>query len=282
MEFQFKTIDIPQGKSFWVQKQKSNEFSVIHAHKHYELNLIPSGCGKRVVGNNVSTFEKCDLILIGPDLPHRIEIIEYERTNSPECLVLYISAGLIQSGLIQIPEFDKIKDLFNRALSGIVFRSYDVKTITSQIKRLDSSNGIESMIALFGLLKSLTEIKEQEILSLAPGLPASLYKDLDQVKKVYDYVLRNIQENITLETAAEILHMTPGSFCRYFKKRTGKSFIQYLIDIRMSVASQMLSQTEKPISQICIESGYNNLANFNFYFKRTMKLTPSEYRKNFR
>jgi AraC-like DNA-binding protein len=138
------------------------------------------------------------------------------------------------------------------------------------------------MIALFGLLKSLTEIKEQEILSLAPGLPASLYKDLDQVKKVYDYVLRNIQENITLETAAEILHMTPGSFCRYFKKRTGKSFIQYLIDIRMSVASQMLSQTEKPISQICIESGYNNLANFNFYFKRTMKLTPSEYRKNFR
>lgn len=282
MEFQFRTIDIPQGKSLWVQRQEYSEFSVIHAHKHYELSLIPSGRGKRVVGNNVSIFENCDLILIGPDLPHRYEIIESDRNNSPECLVLYISVGLIQSGLIQIPEFDKIKNLFSRALSGIVFRSYDVKTITNQIERLGSSNGIESMIALLDLLKALSEIEEQEIISLAHGLPLSLYKDLDQVKKVYDYVLRNIQENITLETAAEILHMAPGSFCRYFKKRTGKPFIQYLKEIRMSVASQMLSQTEKPISQICIESGYNNLANFNFYFKKTMKLTPSEYRKNFR
>lgn len=282
MEFQFKTIDIPQGKSFWVQKQKYNEFSVIHSHKHYELNLIPSGHGKRVVGNNVSTFENCDLILLGPDLPHRLEIIEHEKNNSPECLVLYISVGFVQSGLIQIPEFGSILGLFNRALSGIVFRGFDLKTIISQIERLDSSGGIESMIALFCLLKTLTEIEEQELISLTPGLLVSLYKDLDQVKKVYDYVLRNIQENITLETAAEILHMAPVSFCRYFKKRTGKPFIQYLKDIRISVASQMLSQTEKPISQICIESGYNNLANFNFYFKKTMKLTPTEYRKNFR
>jgi len=282
MEFQFKTIDIPQGRSFWVQKQKYSEFSVIHAHKHYELNITPSGCGKRVVGNNVSTFENCDLILLGPDLPHRLEIPEHERINSPECLVLYISVGLVKSGLIQIPEFELIQNLFSRALSGIVFRGYNVKTITSQIEGLDGSSGIQSMIALFGLLKTLTEIEEQEILSIAPGFPVSLYKDLDQVKKVYDYVSRNIQKNITLETAAEILHMAPGTFCRYFKKRTGKPFIQYLKDIRMNVASQMLSQTEKPISQICIESGYNNLANFNFYFKKTMKLTPSEYRKNFR
>ena len=282
MQFQFKTIDIPQGKSFWIQKQKYSEFSVIHAHKHYELNLIISGRGNRVVGNNVSTFENYNLILLGPDLPHRLEIPEYEVNNSPECLVLYISVGFVQSGLIQIPEFKSILGLFNRALSGIVFRGYDIKAITSQIEQIAGSNDIESIIALIGLLKTLTEIEEQEILSLAPELPVSLYKDIDQVKKVYDYVLRNIQKNITLETAAEILHMTSGSFCRYFKKRTGKPFIQYLKDVRISVASEMLSQTEKPISQICLESGYNNLANFNFYFKKIMKMTPSEYRKNFR
>ena len=282
MEFKFKTIDIPQGKSFWVQKQKYSEFSVIIAHKHYQLSLIPSGRGKRIVGNNISSFENCDLILLGPNLPHRFEIHENEIANAPECLALYLSLGFVQSSLVQIPEFEPIRDLFGKAQSGIVFRGFDVKTITSQIGLLDRSSGIESMIALFGLLKTLTEIEEQEILSLAPGLPVSLYKDLDQVKKVYDYVSRNIQKTITLETASEILHMAPESFCRYFKKRTGKTFIQYLKEIRISVASQMLSQTEKPISQICIESGYNNLANFNFYFKKTMKLTPSEYRKNFR
>lgn len=282
MEFQFKTIDILHGKSFWVQKQQYEEFSVIRANKHYELNLITSGRGKRIVGNNISTFENSDLILLGPDLPHRHEISEPERNNSPECLVLYISEILVKNDLIQIPELKSIQDLFSRALSGIAFKGFDVNTIFHQIELLIDLQGIESFISLINLLKTLAGIEEYEILSLTPELPVSLYKDLDQIKKVYDYVLRNIQENITLETAAELLHMAPGSFCRFFKKRTGKSFIQYLKDVRISVASRMLSQTEKPISQICLESGYNNLANFNFYFKKIMKMTPSEYRKNFR
>lgn len=282
MEFQFKTIDILHGKSFWVQKQQYEEFSVIRANKHYELNLITSGRGKRIVGNNISTFENSDLILLGPDLPHRHEISEPERNNSPECLVLYISEILVKNDLIQIPELKSIQDLFSRALSGIAFKGFDVNTISHQIELLIDLQGIESFISLINLLKTLAGIEEYEILSLTPELPVSLYKDLDQIKKVYDYVLRNIQENITLETAAELLHMAPGSFCRFFKKRTGKSFIQYLKDVRISVASRMLSQTEKPISQICLESGYNNLANFNFYFKKIMKMTPSEYRKNFR
>jgi len=282
MEFQFKTIDILHGKSFWVQKQQYEEFSVIRANKHYELNLITSGRGKRIVGNNISTFENSDLILLGPDLPHRHEISEPERNNSPECLVLYISEILVKNDLIQIPELKSIQGLFSRALSGIAFKGFDVNTIFHQIELLIDLQGIESFISLINLLKTLAGIEEYEILSLTPELPVSLYKDLDQIKKVYDYVLRNIQENITLETAAELLHMAPGSFCRFFKKRTGKSFIQYLKDVRISVASRMLSQTEKPISQICLESGYNNLANFNFYFKKIMKMTPSEYRKNFR
>ena len=74
----------------------------------------------------------------------------------------------------------------------------------------------------------------------------------------------------------------PGSFCRYFKKRTGKTFIQYVKEIRISIAAKKLAESDKPIAQICYESGYNNLANFNLYFKNIMEMTPSEYRKNFR
>jgi AraC-like DNA-binding protein len=282
MEFHFTTADIAQGKSFWVQKQQYEQFSVIHAHKHYELNLITSGRGKRIVGNNVSSFENYDLILLGPDLPHRREISETERDNSPECLVLYISESLFKSDLLQIPELEAIRNLFRKALSGIAFKNYEVGAITRQMGLLAGLKGIDGFISLINLMKSLAEIDGQEILSLTPELPVSNYKDLDQVKKVYDYVIRNIQEDITLETVSELLHMAPRSFCRFFKKRTGKPFIQYLKEIRISKASNMLSQTEKPISQICLECGYNNLANFNFYFKNTMKMTPSEYRKNFR
>ena len=282
MEFHFTAIDIPPGKSFLVQKQSVEEFPIIHTHKNYELDLLTSGSGKRIVGNNVSMFENYDLILIGPDLPHSRELHELERNNPPVSLTLYISESIINNVLIQIPELEQIQNLFSRALSGIAFKGADLKAIALQMEQLADLQGIESFIAIIKLLKSLTEIKEQEILSLAPELPVSYYKDLDQIRIVYDYVFQNIQDSVTLDTVAGLLHMAPGSFCRYFKKRTGKSFIQYVKDIRISLASKMLSSTEKPITQICYESGYNNLANFNFYFKSIMKMTPSEYRKNFR
>ena len=282
MEFQFTTIDIPQGKSFIVQKQQYEKISVIHTHKNYELNLMTTGSGKRIVGNNISSFENYDLILIGPNLPHSRELSESDRNNPPECLILYISESLANRDLIQIKELESIRNLFSRAMSGLAFKGEGVKQIEQQIMQLADLQGSDSFIALIKLLKSLTEIERQEILSLTPELPLSYYKDLDQIKTVYDYAIRNIQNTITLDTAAGLLNMAPGSFCRYFKKRTGKSFMQYVKDIRISRASKLLSNTEKTIAQICIESGYNNLANFNFYFKSIMKMTPSEYRKNFR
>ena len=271
-----------EEKSFSVQKQGYEAYSVIHAHKNYELNLMTSGSGKRIVGNNISTFENNDLILIGSDLPHKRELNESGINNPPECLILSISENLVNNNLIQIKELESIRHLFERAMSGIAFKGEGVKLIEQQMMQLEELQGCDRFIALIRLLISLTEFEEQEILSLTPELTLSNYKDLEQIKTVYDFVLRNIQDTISLDTVAGLLHMAPGSFCRFFKKRTGKSFMQYVKEIRISIASNMLSNTEKPIAQICLESGYNNLANFNFYFKSIMKMTPSEYRKNFR
>jgi len=282
MEFQFITSNLPHGKSHIVQKQPCEEFSVIYSHKNYELNLILSGNGKRIVGNNISTFENGDLILIGPDLPHGREFAQSTQVKLPDSLTLLISENFINSNLIQFQELDSIQSLFSRALRGVAFKGYNVKEVMQQMTQLANKQGIESFIALLKLLKTLTEIKDQEILSIAPEIPVSTYKDLNQIKTVYEFVRRNLQNTITLDTAAGLLNMASGSFCRFFKKRTGKTFVQYVKEIRISHASRMLSDTEISIAQISFESGYNNLANFNFYFKKIMKMTPSEYRKNFR
>jgi len=107
-------------------------------------------------------------------------------------------------------------------------------------------------------------------------------KDLDRINRVYEYVFLNIEEGITLDKVASLLHMAPGSFCRYFKKKTNRTFTQYVKGVRIGIAAKMLIETEKSVTQICYDSGYNNLANFNHYFKSLMSKTPSDYRKNFR
>ena len=282
MEFLFKTIDILEEKSFSVQKQRYEEYSVIHAHKNYELNLMTMASGKRIVGNNVSSFENNDLILIGPNLPHNRILTGPERINPPECLILYISERLINNDLIRIKELETIQQLFNLAMNGIAFKGEEVKLAEQKITQLAGLQGTDAFIALIQLLRSLTEIAGQELLSRSPVQLDSHYKDLDKIKMVYDFVLRNIHKPVALDEVAGLLNMAPGSFSRFFKKRTGKSFLQYMKNIRIGLASKMLSNTEKPVSQICLESGYNNVANFNFYFKSLMKMTPTEYRKNFR
>ena len=85
-----------------------------------------------------------------------------------------------------------------------------------------------------------------------------------------------------MEEAAAVLNMAPSSFCRYFKKKTDLTFMEYVKSVRVGIAAKLLAETDKQITQICFESGYNNLANFNHYFKHIMGKTPSDYRKTFR
>ena len=126
------------------------------------------------------------------------------------------------------------------------------------------------------------QIEDREYLTLPSSLPNSYAKDQDQINKVYEYVFQNIQDGIRLKDAASLVYMEPSSFCRYFKKKSNKTFMNYVKNVRIGIAAKLLAETDKQITQICYESGYNNLANFNHYFKVIMKKTPSEYRKSFK
>jgi transcriptional regulator GlxA family with amidase domain len=95
-------------------------------------------------------------------------------------------------------------------------------------------------------------------------------------------VFLNIQEGIKLNAAARVLNMAPSSFCRYFKKKTNSTFIEYVSVVRVGIATKMLAESDEQITKIGYDSGYNSMANFNHSFKKIMRQTPSGYRKNFR
>nr|WP_282189111.1 AraC family transcriptional regulator [Maribellus sp. YY47] len=141
--------------------------------------------------------------------------------------------------------------------------------------------GLERYINLLKVFSLLLKIEEREYLALPSELPLSYDKDRDQIDKIYEYVFQNVQEGINLTEAAKVVYMEPSSFCRYFKKKTGQTFMEYVKTVRVGIAAKLLAETDKRITQICYECGYNNLANFNHYFKVIMGKTPSEYRKDF-
>ncbi len=283
MDYVFEKIDVPGKHSFIVREiQLAERMPKIHSHRNYELNFIVSGAGRRIVGNSISSFESGDLVLLGPDVPHCWEILERDDHIPPSCITIHFNENIIRSDFFNIPELEVIEKFLKRANLGIFFKGKKVKEVKKRLKKLVHLEGLESYIELLNVFNTLIKMEELEYLSDTLAYSKNFSRDLEQINKVYEYVFLNIGEGIKLQEAAGLVNMAPGSFCRYFKKKTNLTFMEYVKKVRIGLAAKMLIETDKTVSQICFESGYNNLANFNHYFKTIMHKTPSEYRKMFR
>lgn len=283
MEFGVDKIHVPNKHSFITRKllQGQNPVPRIHSHKNFELNYVVAGEGRRIVGNHISNFTKGDLVLLGPDLPHCWEILDQKKDNPPTCIVVHFYENITNSDFFNIPELEEVEKLLRQASRGIWFKGKSLKLMKPRLERLVNMKGLESYIELLQIFNLLLQMEEKEFLSSGER-PTAFVKDLDQINQVYEYVFKNIHEGVSLQGAADILHMAPASFCRYFKKKTHTTFMKYVKSVRIGIAARMLSETDKQITRICYESGYKNLANFNHQFKIMMKKTPSEYRRDFR
>jgi AraC-like DNA-binding protein len=283
MEFVYEKIFVPNKHSFITRQLKMDPNSEkIHSHKNFELNLITSGSGRRIVGNHISSYTPGDLVLLGPNISHCWEVLKTEKDTEPECIVTHFYENIISSDFFNIPELEDVMELLKLSDSGILFKGPKTEKVAAALRRMVDLKGLERYIELLKVFNHLLRIEDREFLALPSAMPNSYDKDRDQIDKIYEYVFQNIQEGINLKDASKLVYMEPSSFCRYFKKKTNQTFMEYVKSVRIGIAAKLLAETDKPITHICYECGYNNLANFNYYFKVIMNKTPSEYRKDFK
>lgn len=281
MEFVFEKIHVPNKHSFITRRLPLKSVDTIHSHKNFELNFIASGEGRRIVGDNISRFERGDLVLLGPELPHCWEVAQTEKSMPPSCIVTHFSEEIMGSDFFKMPELEKVCALLKQSHIGLRFKIEDFGKIERTLERMTQLEGLHYYIELLKVFNLLLQIKERETLSNPVYQALAFTKNLEKINKVYEYVFQNIHEGIQLESAAAVLNMAPGSFCRFFKKKTDLNFMEYVKRVRVGIAAKLLAESDKQITQICFESGYNNVANFNYYFKSVMGKTPSQYRKSF-
>lgn len=283
MEYIFEKIFVPNKHSFITREMElKKNSSRVHSHKNFELNFILSGSGKRIVGNNISSFEENDLVLLSPNLPHCWEVTKTNKNKEPKCIVIHFYENLITSDFFNKPELESIIELLRQAEAGIFFYGSVIYEIKKHLISLTKQKGLKSYIGLLNIFDLLIQSKEREYLSKQPFAVANFDKDFMQINKINEYVFKNMQEEIKLNEVASLLNMAPGSFCRFFKKKTKLTFIEYVTKVKIGYASKMLAETNKQVTEICYECGYNNQANFNHYFKKIMGKTPSDYRCDFR
>lgn len=252
----------------------------LHYHPEYELTLIIQGNGKRFVGDSIENFEAGDLVLLGSNLPHfwRSDKVFYENSKPvSEAIVIQFSTNFIKDILEKLPECKSIISMMNLSKSGIKFSG----VFQPFLEKIVEERGTKRLLRLLELLEFLSKTTDYQLLASEHFNIKPDDAENERMKKILEFTLDNFQNEILIETIAEIAHLTVPSFCRYFKSRTRKTYIEYLNEIRVSHARKLLINNELGISQIGLESGFQNLSHFHRIFKNQVGVTPLAYRRNF-
>lgn len=246
-----------------------------HYHPEYELTLITKGSGKRLVGDSYENFESGDLVLIGSNLPHTW-VSDRVRKSKSGAVVIQFSQEFIQT-FLQWPEFSGINRLLADASLGIHFPVRHSKAIVERVKALPEQNGADRITGLLAILDLLSGQKPVKLASAYYNSVKGRETE-KRINKVCQYIQKQARGPVSLDKTAALVHLSNSAFCRFFKRVTGKTFSDYVNDVRIGNACTLLTESDKTIAAIAFETGFESLTYFNRVFLKKKNITPRDFR----
>lgn len=277
---------LQKEQSFFIKKIDQHHFNTpFHFHEFCEMNYVVESFGKRIVGDSIANFSSGDLVLMNSNLPHiwynDPRYFGEEELPTAKAIVTYFNPNFL-SGLSNENELDrKLKDLLEKARRGIRFYGNTKHNAIAKLNAIVNKQGLEKVVEFLNIINLLLISNEYECLASIGYQHSFNEKDTQRMNNVYQYLFKNFTETITLANIASVANLTPPAFCSFFKKRTQKSFSNFLNELRVGHACKLLQNQELTIADVCFQSGYQNMTNFNSFFKRITEKTPSEYRKEY-
>lgn len=254
-----------------------------HFHPEAELLHVQKGTGIQFMGDSIQQFKKDDVILVGSNLPHfwRCDEIYFQKNQKLKAVatVAHFKEDFWGTGFLDLPENKKIKALLTKAKRGISITGPTKNYVIDKLNEMLKAQDAERIILLLQLLNKIAESKNYRIISSSGFEPGIERKATERINAVYSYSLAHFREKINLKKIAEVSNISPNSFCRYFKLHTRKTYLNFLLELRVGHASKLLIENKLTITQVCYESGFNNITNFYKSFKRITTKTPLEYQK---
>ena len=274
-------IEPSLGNSFRLMKFEAgtteNSIPKWHFHPELEIAYIKEGSGKRHIGNHISQYYNGDLIMVGANLPHFGFTDRFSGTKTE--VIMQFRADFLGEDFIKKIEMVNIARLFERAKSGLSFTGNTKTEIGERFESMFYMNSFEKLLEVMNILNIMANSREVEILNAQGVMLESTTSTASKMDDIFKHVRTHFQDEITINHMSKISNMAEPSFCRFFKKNTGKTFIEFLNEFRITHACKLLAESDFSITDICYECGYNNFSHFNSYFKKITGKSPSEYRK---
>jgi AraC-like DNA-binding protein len=250
-----------------------------HFHDEYELHLITATSGKAFVGDWIGPFQPGHLVLCGPRLPHNwISLDTPEGGVTERDLVIQFAHAPIAHAAEEIPEMSEVMALLERARNGIEFFGLSDRAV-QHFHAVKSARGFQRLAAFCAYLSDLARCTDFRLLSSVCMQGEEDEAENDQVNTLINRIMRDFAQPMSVAELAAGLGMSESRFSRFFRRATGNTFTDFVNRIRVNRAGQLLMETDRLVTHICYEVGFNNVANFNRRFLEVKGVTPSEFRR---
>ncbi|UOE47042.1 AraC family transcriptional regulator [Mucilaginibacter sp. SMC90] len=258
----------------------SNEF---HFHEECQLVHIIKSSGKRIIGDLVDYFESGELIFLGSNIPHVWHNTqEQANEDDPEpyahSLSIHFNPAKLLMHLSAFGNVRKVEAFLNKAQRGVELKGTSRDMVINLMYQILEREGLQRIITLLEILNIMSSDTEYNLLASINYINYYQYHDSKRMDQVFKYIFDNFREDISLNTIADVANMNTFAFCRFFKARTQKSFTQFVNETRIGYACKLLGNKETSITDIAYECGFNNVSNFNRFFKVIKKVSPRQYR----
>jgi AraC-like DNA-binding protein len=274
-------VEANVNHSFRINHLKIDYFpSLRHFHPEVEILLVIQGTGTRFVGDSIEPFAPGDLVMVGPNVSHEW-CSDKKGGGVSEAIYILFNTEIMGNDFWNLPESKIIHRIIQQSERGIRLTGKTRDDVAYLMNKIDSSFGFSRITLLLTILELIAFNGEYQYLA-SPVIQNTVNdRDTERLNKVYKYVIDNCQQDITLERAASVANLSKPAFCRYFRKRSNKTFISFLNEIRVGQACRLLVNEDHSIAEICYACGFNNISYFIRQFRGITGFTPLGYRKKF-
>lgn len=282
------TIPVSHDKSVITdQVELPYHYPYLHRHKEAQITWIQQGEGTLIAGNNMHAYAPGEIYFLGANLPHLFksnpEYFSPDNHQPVKAISIFFNPDGILASLFNLPEMKALKVFIQQYQQGFKIPDSHFDQVSQLLSAIKNAAGPDQIIQFFQLLKSLLSLNTKlDTLSSYGDLPGITENEGIRIGNIYNYIMQNYAEAITLEDVAKAACMTPESFCRYFKKHTEHTFISFLNEVRINEACKKLTAHKfESISTIAYNCGFKSITNFNRVFKSIIGTSPREYLDNY-
>jgi len=277
MKLNLEQIHPDNDSSFrFLLTPKLNEVFYWHFHPEIELVYVEADKGIRHIGEHISTYEGCDLALIGSNIPHLN--FDYGVKATVETVVIQFPETYFESGLIRIPELKNVVELMERAKTGLAFTGETKRIAGVRLKKLEHLDRFHQFMELMSIFQFLASSDEFEDLEVRPISSQTILKQQERMHRIHQFVEMNFQKPIDTVQIANEVNLSLPAFCRYFKKTTKLTYTDFVNQYRVQYAKKLLIQ-DKNVTETCFESGFESLSYFNRCFLKLDGASPVHFLK---